>query len=151
MAELKILVATVSGNAEVCAEEMADWVKARGVEVTMESMADQDDNAFSSDVVYLLVSSTHGVGEVPDEAVDFLEDLQDGKPDLAGVKYGVYTLGDSVYETFCEAGKVFDELLTSLGAKRIGARGEHDASGGELAEEAGIVWLEAWFEEALTD
>lgn len=151
MAELKILVATVSGNAEMCAEEMSDWVKARGVEVTMESMADQDEDAFSADVIYLLVTSTHGVGEVPDEALDFFEDLQDGRPDLSGVKYGLYTLGDSVYETFCEAGKVFDELLASLGAKRIGARGEHDASGGELAEEACIAWLEAWFEQALTD
>ncbi len=144
MSELRIFVGTVSGNAEMCAEDMMDAVKATGREASLESMADLDADAFGQGGNFLIVCSTHGVGDVPDEALDFFEDLQDRRPDLGGVKFGVFALGDSVYETFCHAGKQFDELLTGFGAKRVGTIGQHDASSGDLAEDIGVVWVKDW-------
>ena len=144
MNELEIFVGTVSGNAEMCAEDMRDAAKAAGNDAALTSMADLDADAFGQGGTFLLVCSTHGVGDVPDEALDFFEDLQERRPDLGGVRFGIFALGDSVYDTFCFAGKQFDELLSSLGAKRIGTIGQHDASSGELAEDIGVAWLEDW-------
>jgi MioC protein len=146
MDQLRIFVGTVSGNAEMCAEDMQDAVKATGREAVLESMADLDADAFGQGGEFLIVVSTHGVGDVPDEALDFFEDLQERRPDLGGVRFGVFSLGDSVYDTFCFAGKQFDELLSSLGAKRVGTVGQHDASSGDLAEDIGVVWVKDWID-----
>lgn len=146
MDQLRIFVGTVSGNAEMCAEEMLDHVKSTGREAVMESMADLDADAFGQGGEFLIVCSTHGVGDVPDEALDFFEDLQERRPDLGGVRYGVYSLGDSVYETFCFAGKQFDELIASLGGTRVGKVGQHDASSGDLAEDEGLEWVKGWID-----
>ncbi len=146
MDQLRIFVGTVSGNAEMCAEDMADAVKATGREAVLESMGDLDADAFGQGGDFLIVCSTHGVGDVPDEALDFFEDLQERRPDLGGVRYGVFALGDTVYDTFCFAGKQFDELLSSLGGKRIGEVGQHDASSGDLAEDVGVEWIGDWID-----
>jgi MioC protein len=146
MDQLRIFVGTVSGNAEMCAEDMGDAVKATGREATLESMADLDADAFGQGGEFLIVCSTHGVGDVPDEALDFFEELQERRPDLGGVRYGVFSLGDSVYDTFCYAGKQFDELLSSLGATRVGSVGQHDASSGDLAEDVGVEWIKDWID-----
>ena len=146
MDELRIFVGTVSGNAEMCAEDMRDAVKAAGRDASLESMADLDADAFGGGGAFLIVCSTHGVGDVPDEALDFFEDLQARRPDLGGVRFGVFSLGDSVYETFCQAGKQFDELLSSLGAVRVGSIGQHDASDGDLAEDVGVEWVKHWID-----
>lgn len=144
MDELRIFVGTVSGNAEMCAEDMRDAVKATGREASVESMADLDADAFGQGGTFLIVCSTHGVGDVPDEALDFFEDLKDRRPDLSGVRFGIFALGDSVYDTFCLAGSQFDEVLSSLGAKRVGSIGQHDASSGDLAEDVGVAWVRDW-------
>jgi MioC protein len=66
------------------------------------------------------------------------------------MRYGVYSLGDSVYNTtFCYGGKHFDELLTKLGASRLGEVGVHDASEDGLAEDCGADWARAWAKQHL--
>jgi MioC protein len=57
----------------------------------------------------------------------------------------VFGLGDRTYaETFNFGGKRFDDLLQELGAQRIGARVQHDASSGVLPEEMAVEWGEGW-------
>ena len=61
------------------------------------------------------------------------------------MRYGVFGLGDRTYaETFNFGGKRFDELLTELGARRVGERHMHDASSGILPEETALEWCQAW-------
>ena len=71
--------------------------------------------------------------------------LKAKRPDLSRVRYGVFGLGDRTYaETFNFGGKRFDDLLTELGARRIGERVKHDASSGVLPEEMAVEWGAGW-------
>jgi MioC protein len=82
---------------------------------------------------------------VPDNARALYEDLKAKRPDLSGVHYGVFGLGDRTYaETFNFGGKRFDELLSELGARRIGERVQHDAASGVLPEETAAQWGATW-------
>lgn len=144
MSELTILVGTVSGNAEMTAEEMADVLDGGPVTVTVRSMADLDAGVFDGGGTFLVCTSTHGLGDVPDDALDFFEDVEEKKPDLSNVRFGVFCLGDSVYETFVGAGKQFVALLKGCGATLVGEMGVHDASEGDLAEEVGAEWIQGW-------
>jgi MioC protein len=95
--------------------------------------------------VFLICTSTYGQGDVPDNARALYEHLQQARPDLSRVRYGVFGLGDRTYaETFNFGGKRFDDILTELGAKRIGERHMHDASSGVLPEETALEWCQAW-------
>jgi MioC protein len=99
------------------------------------------------EAVYLVCTSTYGQGDVPDNAKALYEALCAQKPDLAGVRYGVFGLGDRTYaETFNFGGKRFDEILQALGAERIGERYTHDASSGTLPEEIALEWAQSWVE-----
>lgn len=143
---IKILVGSMTGTAEMVAEDIIAMIDDDADhETEMVLMDDLGADAFSTDHIYLIVTSTYGQGEVPDNAVDFFEALEDERPDLSGISYGVFGLGDSTYnDTFNHGGKKFDDLLASLGAKRIGDRAEHNANGPSLAEDAGVEWARDW-------
>ena len=146
MAEkLTILVGTMTGTAEMVAEEMGDALAEAGFEPAVKPMDSLDAAAFAEPGLYLVVSSTYGQGDVPDNARALYEDLKARRPGLAQVRYGVFGLGDRTYaETFNFGGKRFDELLTELGAERIGERHTHDASSGVLPEETALEWCQQW-------
>jgi len=104
-----------------------------------------DASVFGREGVFLVVTSTYGQGDVPDNAKAFYEDLKAKRPDLSRVRYGVFGLGDRTYaETFNFGGKRFDDVLQELGAQRIGERVQHDASSGVLPEEMAVEWGEGW-------
>jgi sulfite reductase alpha subunit-like flavoprotein len=142
---LTILVGTMTGTAEIVAEEISDALSAAGIEVEVTPMDNLDSGAFGDGGLFLICTSTYGQGDVPDNALKFYEDLKAKRPDLKTVKYGVMALGDRTYaDTFTHGGQRFDELLTELGAKRIGAVCQHDASSGTIPEEVGVTWAEDW-------
>ena len=145
---LKILVGTVTGNAELVAEEMQYTLQDdSGWTVEVLSMDGLDAGALTPGPIYLVCSSTYGVGDLPDNAQDFHDDVAAKKPDLSWLRYGIYSLGDSVYGgSFCLGGLHFDTLLTKLGASRIGEIGRHDASEDDLAEDCGVAWVKGWIE-----
>ena len=146
--ELKILVGTVTGNAELVAEEMQYTLQDdHGWSVEVLSMDGMTAADLTPGCPYLVVTSTYGVGDLPDNAQDFFDDIKATKPDLSWLRYGVYSLGDSVYSgSFCYGGLHFDRLFTELGATRIGAVGRHDASEDDLAEDCGVAWVVPWSE-----
>jgi len=146
MSDLVILVGTVTGNAELVGEEMQYVLQdERDLSVEVQSMDGLTAESLTPGPIYILCTSTYGVGDLPDNAQDFYDDLKASKPDLSWLKYAVYSLGDSVYNTtFCFGGQHFDELLTKLGATRIGAVAQHDASEDGLAEDCGAGWVRVW-------
>ena len=146
MSDLTILVGTVTGNAELVAEEMQYVLEdENGLSVEVTSMDGLDASSLDTDTAYLVCTSTYGVGDLPDNAQAFFDDLKAQEPDLSGLRFGVYSLGDSVYNTtFCFGGQHFDELLRSLGATRLGEVGRHDASEDGLAEDCGADWVRTW-------
>jgi MioC protein len=140
-----ILVGTMTGTAQLCAQEMELALDDGSTAVETLLMDKLDASVFAQDAVFLICTSTYGQGDVPDNARALYEDLQQKRPDLSGVRYGVFGLGDRTYaETFNFGGKKFDELLASLGAQRIGERHTHDASSGILPEETALEWCQDW-------
>jgi len=146
--KINILVGTMTGTAQLCAQEMELALDDGELQVVTLLMDKLDPSVFADrEAVYLICTSTYGQGDVPDNAKALYEALGTQKPDLAGVRYGVFGLGDRTYaETFNFGGKRFDEILASLGAERIGERYQHDASGGTLPEEIALEWAQAWIE-----
>jgi MioC protein len=142
---ITILVGTMTGTAQLCAQEMELALGDGETEVETLMMDDLDGSIFLRPGVFLICTSTYGQGDVPDNAKDFYEDLKAKRPSLTGVCYGVFGLGDRTYtETFNFGGKRFDELLAELGAERIGDRHTHDASAGVLPEETALEWCQGW-------
>jgi MioC protein len=147
--KLTILVGTMTGTAQLVAQELELVWDGDGVEVQTLLMDDLESSVFARDGVFLLCTSTYGQGDVPDNAKKLYDDLQAKRPDLSQVRYGVFGLGDRTYaETFNFGGMKFDTLLTELGAQRIGERIQHDASSGVLPEEKAEEWAAGWLEQA---
>ncbi|HWM45201.1 MAG TPA: flavodoxin domain-containing protein [Burkholderiales bacterium] len=143
--KITILVGTMTGTAQLCAQEMELALDDGETEVKTLMMDGLDSSVFSKDSVFLVCTSTYGQGDVPDNAKALYEHLQQARPDLSHVRYGIFGLGDRTYaETFNFGGKRFDDLLTGLGARRIGERHTHDASSGILPEETALEWCQQW-------
>ena len=71
----------------------------------------------ASEKLLIVVTSTQGEGEPPEEAVALHKFLFSKKaPKLDGTAFAVFSLGDTSYEFFCQSGKDFDSKLAELGA-----------------------------------
>jgi len=144
---LTILVGTMTGTAEMVAQEVQTVLEAAGHAVNIHMMDNLDAGVFGDRGTFLICTSTYGQGDVPDNAQEFFASLERERPDLSAVTYGLIALGDRTYkDTFCEGGIRFDTLLTELGARRIGELLKHDASSGTLPEEVAAQWIVPWAE-----
>jgi sulfite reductase alpha subunit-like flavoprotein len=144
---LKILVGTMTGTAEMVAQEVQAALEAVGHSATIQMMDDLEASIFADGGTFLICTSTYGQGDVPDNAQEFFASLEGERPDLSAVSYGVIALGDLTYrDTFCEGGLRFDRLMTELGAQRVGEILKHDASSGTLPEEVAAQWIVPWAE-----
>lgn len=140
-----ILVASESGTAEFVADELSDSLKDKGFTARVVPMHKASLQMFEQRKLYIVCSSTHGTGEVPESARPFCEVLTASRPDLSDVRYGMVALGDMTYsQTFCGGGKRIDGLLSELGARRMGERLELDRRSGQHPEALALTWLEAW-------
>ena len=147
--KISILVGTMTGTAQLCAQEMELALDDGDNRVETLLMDRLDSSVFSREGVFLICTSTYGQGDVPDNAKALYDDLRARRPNLSGVRYGVFGLGDRTYaETFNFGGKRFDDILAELGATRIGERHKHDASSGVLPEETALEWCRQWLAEA---
>ena len=148
---LTILVGTMTGTAEMVAQDVQTALEAAGHSAVIRMMDDLDATVFADGGAFLICTSTYGQGDVPDNAQEFIASLERDRPDLSAVTYGVVALGDLTYrDTFCEGGIRFDTLLTELGARRVGEMLKHDASSGTLPEEVAAQWIVPWAESVST-
>ncbi|MDO6487913.1 assimilatory sulfite reductase (NADPH) flavoprotein subunit [Colwellia sp. 6_MG-2023] len=125
---LTILYASQTGNAKGVASKLAASAKAAGISVVLKNTADyKAKSSLKNETHLLIVASTNGEGEAPDDAIEFHEFLLGKKaPKLPNLSYSVLALGDSSYEFFCQTGKDFDERLQALGAKQLAPRVDCD-------------------------
>ena len=136
------LYGTESGRAEEVALGIAKALPERAIEVV--NMADADTGVFEPGTMYLIACATHGGGELPGFAQFLHDDLQDLHPDLSGVTYAMFGLGDTSYEEKYNRGAhQFDALLSGLGATRVGPFGEHDEISHEDHVALGVEWAHA--------
>jgi MioC protein len=147
---ITILVGSMTGNAEFAAEEMQQVLQELGEQVEIILMADDTDaEVFRRERVTIVCTSTYGDGEVPENARPLYGRLCEARPDLSGVRYAVFGLGDSNYDTFNFGGQRFDEILSSLGATRLGERSKHDAQSEVTAWELARDWVKKWLHDHL--
>jgi len=131
---LTILFASQTGNAKGVAKQLSDSASAVGIKVNLKNIADYKVKSLKSETHLLIVASTNGEGEPPDDALVFHEFLLSKKaPKLANLSYSILALGDSSYEFYCQTGKDFDEALKNLGAKQVSARIDCDVDYDEAA------------------
>ncbi|WP_421215712.1 assimilatory sulfite reductase (NADPH) flavoprotein subunit [Aeromonas jandaei] len=139
---LTILYGSQTGNAKGVASAIKAQAEARGLPVTLASMADYKPKQLKKESHLLVVVSTYGEGEPPESAVDLHDQLKKGKiGKLEGLKFAVLGLGDSSYEFFCQTGKDFDDFLAKAGAERIHELASLDVDYQDAAK--------AWSEQAL--
>lgn len=115
-----ILYGSQTGNAQGVANKLKEALEGINVDVTISAMSDFKTNNLKKLKNLFIVTSTHGEGEPPDNALSFYNFLFSKRaPKLDHLSYSVLALGDSSYELFCKTGIDFDEQLEKLGAKRI--------------------------------
>ncbi|CAM3109905.1 assimilatory sulfite reductase (NADPH) flavoprotein subunit [Vibrio rarus] len=116
--QLTIIFASQTGNAKGVAKQIHAKVEEQGFQVKLYDAADYKLKNLKNETHLIIVASTNGEGEVPDNAIEFYDYLNSKKaPKLDHLQYAVVGLGDSSYEFFCQTGKDFDAALSKLGAR----------------------------------
>ena len=113
MSHITLITGSTLGGAEYVADHLSDLLEQAGHSTDIINQAELEQ--LSTDNIWLVVCSTHGAGEFPDNFQPFVEQLTNQHPDLARLRYGVIGLGDSSYDTFCAAARNIDQQLAKLG------------------------------------
>jgi len=130
-----IISASHTGNGRKISEKLLANVQALGIQARMIKAGDYQPREIAKEKLLYVVISTHGDGDPPDEARGLYEFLGTKRaPQLPELQYGVLALGDTSYPKFCEAGRVVDERLAKLGAKRLLPRVDCDVDFEKLAQ-----------------
>lgn len=140
---LLICFGSQTGTAEGLAKKLAKEATQRGFAPKLAALNDFETTGFATAKKAVIISSTWGDGDAPDNAVNFWNWLKaDSAPRLENLEFAVLGLGDKNYSDFCGASKKFDERLTALGAKRLTPRGECDTD----YEAAAKKWMDSLWE-----
>ncbi|MFJ4770920.1 sulfite reductase subunit alpha [Streptomyces uncialis] len=139
-ATVDVLFGTQTGSAELLAGELVAGARSRGLGGSATELDAVTPERLATMSHLLIVTSTYGEGEMPDNAGLFWEALQaDGAPRLEGLRYAVLGLGDRGYDDFCQAAKLVDTRLEQLGATRLHDRVDCDVD----FEEPAAAWTAA--------
>jgi flavodoxin/succinate dehydrogenase/fumarate reductase-like Fe-S protein len=133
---LLILFGSQSGNAEALAAKFAKQASAYGLEADIADMDGFDLSSLSGKKRVLILCSTWGEGEQPDNAEELWIKASSASPGLLdGVNFSVLALGDTSYELFCESGKEWDKKFEELGATRLVDRVDCDVDYDQISQD----------------
>ncbi|ASR04706.1 flavodoxin domain-containing protein [Gordonia rubripertincta] len=135
-----ILYGTETGTGELVADAIADALNQHDPSVydmSEYAVEDLDPADF-----LVIVCSTYGEGELPTGAEPFADELESIDPDLSGLRFAVFGLGDSIYDTFNRGGEIVAEMLTKRGAVQVGEHARHDSSSSVKPAKQAEEWAE---------
>lgn len=136
---LTIVYGSQTGNSEALAQSLAQRAAQRGLTTECLDLDSYATRRLKKESLLAIITSTHGEGEPPDNALTLFEFLHGRKaPKLEQLRYAVLGLGDSSYEYFCQTGVDFDNRLQELGATRLLERVDCDVDFEEPSEQ----WME---------
>jgi len=136
--QLHILFGSQTGNAEALAQNAAKAARAKGLVPVVQGLGEVDIDVFVTMRHVLVITSTYGEGEMPDNAQLFWQAISASTaPRLEQMHFAVLAIGDTGYDGFCQAGKFIDMRLEQLGAKRVCDRIDCDID----YEEPSNAWI----------
>ena len=116
---LAVFFGSQTGNAAGLAEKTAKKAALYGLDAKVMDMDGYDPAQFASNKRVLIITSTWGEGEMPDNADTLWNQTLATKPSLNGIHYSVCAIGDTSYDEFCKAGTDWDDKFSELGASSI--------------------------------
>lgn len=142
MADITLISGSTLGSAEYVAEHLAEKLEEQGYSTEILHGPELDEVPMQG--IWLVVTSTHGAGELPDNLQPLFEQIETQQPDLTQVRFGAIGLGSSEYDTFCGGIKTVDRILIAFGAQRIGDMLEIDITKHDIPEDPAEIWLTKW-------
>ena len=142
MAKVALLVGTTLGGSEYVADEMAAQLEELSHETTV--FVDPKLDELTDFKLWIIVSSTHGAGDLPDNIVPFYKQLMIEMPDLSSTQFALCAIGDSSYDTFCQGPEKITDLLLQYGSQAIVDKIQVDVQQDPIPEEPALAWLSKW-------
>lgn len=142
MADITLISGSTLGNAEYVAEHLAEKLEEKGFSTKV--LYGPELKELSLEGLWLLVTSTHGAGELPGNLQPLLEQIKQQQPDLSKIHFGAVGLGSSEYDIFCGAIKLIVSQLIIQGALQIGNTLEIDTIKHQIPEAPAEKWLTHW-------
>ena len=145
MAKIALIVGTVYGAAQYVAEQAQPLLVELGHSAELFTDAKLDDVLNFDADIWLVVSSTTGQGDIPDNLLPFYLDVKDRFPLLTNKQFAVIALGDSSYTTFCGAGEQLQELLLEIQGTELAPMLRIDACETLEPETIALPWIQQNF------
>ncbi|EPZ29408.1 FMN-binding protein MioC [Mannheimia haemolytica] len=117
MTSICIITGSTLGGAEYVADHINEVLSEQGFEVELFNQATLADIEGKTNLI--IVTSTHGAGELPENIQQLFDDLANSSADFSSMKFGVIGLGSSNYDTFCNAVNIVEEALKAKGASQV--------------------------------
>lgn len=143
MLPVQIIVGSMLGASEYVADELAATLENAGYSATIHLQPDISDIPLEG--LWIICTSTHGAGDLPDNIQPFSDQLTD--QDLSAIKFSVVGLGDTSYDTFCYGAKQMQKQLSDNKAQLVREPVHIDVLEFPIPEEAAVEWLNHWIEE----
>jgi len=142
MADITLISGSTLGGAEYVAEHLAEKLEDAGFSTeTLHGPLLED---LPLDGIWLLITSTHGAGDLPDNLLPLYEELKEQQPNLANVRFGAIGIGSREYDTFCGAVEKVETELKSCGAQQIGETLKINILDHDIPEDPAELWLGEW-------
>ncbi|MEJ6473622.1 FMN-binding protein MioC [Pseudoalteromonas piscicida] len=142
MQTLDLIVGSQMGSAEYVAEQLVESLESQGISVNLH---EQPELEACQQALWLVVTSTYGAGDYPENLLPFIAALND-KSDLSDLRFAVIGIGDSSYDTFNHAALNLAELLKEKGATLLLEVAKIDVLQPDLPEDTAVAWLPKFIE-----